>query len=459
MKAGTLFCLALNLVCVVTLVAGTVRVGGGTSDTPDFATIAEGLAAARPGDTVLVQAGIYEEKIDPPRDGRWGAPIVLLGASGKERPLLYRPPEKDDYYLVELRRKHLVIDNFIIDGGFGARDVVKIRMGADSTVIRNCEIRNGTNDGVDISGSDWILIENCEIHHMLNGSYDDQKDSHGVTGGRMRHLVIRGCDIHHVTGDCFQADPGRHLNPHWDDILIEDCDLWTGPLERDAARWKKWEVPGENAIDTKVRKPGRNEEPESVAIDDSTTPRPRLVMRNVRAWGYTRGYIGNRSVFNLKEKVEVIMDRIVVHDSEVAFRLRGLHGGAEVTVTNCLVYNCEYAIRAEHGVRNVRFYNSTFGAGVANILVNSPQANGLGPGFRMENCLTVGPLPAEASQFKSNRRAGENWFINLRNHNYGLAPGSPAEAAGVPLGIVPQDLAGSPRPSNNPSLGAFEAAK
>ena len=452
--------LASVMICVSAGMSATYMVQNGILPAGECAqdfcgSISAALASASAGDTVLIAPGTYQETIVPVRSGRLGAPIVVMSDPQGPKPVITAAGGENPQPALECRMAHIVFENLILDGNYNDRDVVVIRDGADSTVIRNCEIRNGTRDGVDISDADWLLIENCEIHHMLNGSYSDQKDAHGVTGGAMRYLTIRGCNIHHVSGDCYQSDPDRKLNPIWDHILIEDCDMWTGPLTEDAARWKKYEIPGENVVDTKVRKPGSSGMPVDAEVEDSI-PRPHLVLRNVRAWGYTRGYIGNRAVFNLKEKVEVELDRVVVHDSEVAFRLRGSLGGAHVKVTNSLIYNCEYAIRAEHGVKNVRFYNCTFGEGNANVMVRSPEKTGLGAGFEMKNCLIAGDIPPEARSEKSNLSANSDWFTNAKLHDYRLVEGSPASGAGVPLAGTEHDLFGKRRNVSRPAIGAIE---
>ncbi|MBN2289469.1 MAG: right-handed parallel beta-helix repeat-containing protein [Candidatus Glassbacteria bacterium] len=425
--------------------------GDGSESWP-FGTITEGLEAAQPGDTVLVAAGTYEEQVNPPRDGLFGAPVVLLGAAGntEDRPLVYRSPENDSYYLVDNYRKHFVIEGFILDGGFGARDVVRIRGGdADSTVLRNCEIRNSMRDGIDITGGDWILIENCKVHHHLAGTYDDQQDAHGIVASEVRHLVIRNCEICYVTGDCFQADPDRSTEPYWDDVLIEDCHLWTGPLPEDAALWKAGEIPGENAIDTKV-------EQEYSRYKD--LERPLLVLRGIKAHGWARGYIGNRAAFNIKEKVECVLDRVEVYDCEIAYRLRGSLGGALVTITNSLVYGCEKAFRVEEHVKDVHVYNSTFGLEIGQFMERSPSA-GIYTGMQIINCLfladEIPALPSMALD-SSNLAVTESSFADVSSHDYRLLPSSPAAWAGVPLAGVETDLAGDPRPVDSPSLGAYE---
>lgn len=55
----------------------------GTSSLP-FSTISQAAALAQPGDTVLVRAGIYRERVAPPRGGEPGKPIVYLAATGEE---------------------------------------------------------------------------------------------------------------------------------------------------------------------------------------------------------------------------------------------------------------------------------------------------------------------------------------------------------------------------------------
>ena len=53
----------------------------GTADRP-FLTVQKGLDAAQPGDTVLVKAGLYRERVSFPRAGQEGKPITLQGEQG-----------------------------------------------------------------------------------------------------------------------------------------------------------------------------------------------------------------------------------------------------------------------------------------------------------------------------------------------------------------------------------------
>src|SRR4051794_12760069 len=137
-----------------------------------------------------------------------------------------------------------VYEDILVDGEWTDGTLVKIT--SDNVTLRNCEIRNGKHNAVTVYAKD-VVIDSCKIHHVLAGTYDEQRDAHGITG-RPTNLTIRNCDIGLTSGDAIQFDPGR--GP-WDGVLIERCTLWTAPLPEDAAGFKKGQRPGENAVDTK----------------------------------------------------------------------------------------------------------------------------------------------------------------------------------------------------------------
>lgn len=238
-----------------------------------------------------------------------------------------------------------VYENYLVDGGWVARNLVKIS--ADDVTLRHCEIRNGRNNGVTVY-ADNVLIENCRIHHLLAGTFHDQEDAHGITG-RPRHLVIRNCEIYYVSGDAVQFDPDR--GP-WDDVLIEHCTFWTGPLAADAAGFRRDERPGENAVDTKQQE---------------SNPRSRMTIRNCLFHGWGDGQITDQAALNLKNHVEVDVVGCVLADNDIGFRLRGdtgERGGALVTIRDCAVYRSKLAVRMEDAIENLRILGLGIGEGV-----------------------------------------------------------------------------------------------
>jgi len=263
-------------------------------------------------------------------------------------------------------------ENLLVDGQWTDSTLVKIT--ADNVTLRNCEIRNGKHNAVTVYARD-VNIESCKIHHVLAGTHEDQRDAHGITG-RPTNLTIRNCDIGLTSGDSIQFDPGRG---EWDNVLIENCTLWTGPLPEDAAGFKKGQRPGENAIDTKQR------------------ARSRLTVRNCVFYGWNQpSQISNMAALNLKNHVAARIENCVFRDNEICFRVRGgagEYGGALVRIENCAVYQSQVAVRAEDGIRDLKIHRLGLGDGVGKRLV----AAGHEPGAGFEDLGEFRPPPfAEA---------------------------------------------------------------
>lgn len=252
-----------------------------------------------------------------------------------------------------------IYQNYLVDSNWQGGNRVKVS--SNDVTIRNCEIRNASGNGIGIFGRK-IVIENCRIHHLLNGSFKDQQDAHGITG-RWGDVTIRNCDIGLVSGDSIQFDPDRKSTGR---VTVENCRLWTGALPTDAARFKRGQRPGENAFDTKTMPSG---------------PRAELIIRNCLLEGWNQpGQISLMAALNLKENVTAIVENCVFSDNEVACRLRGPNrrGGAWVAVRDCAFYNCRVGIRAEEKIENLKLHRLGFGSGVARKL--HPVAGGIGKG-------------------------------------------------------------------------------
>lgn len=250
------------------------------------------------------------------------------------------------------RLKRLIIDkpgvyeNYLIDGEWGESTLVKIT--ADNVTLRRCEIRHGKHNAINVAGKN-VVIDACKIHHILAGTFKDQKDAHGITGCP-QNLTIRNCDIGLTSGDSIQFDPGR--GP-WDQVTIENCNLWTGPLADDAGGFKKGVTPGENGVDTKQR---------------TKNPRSQLTIRNCLLYGWQPpGQISNMAALNLKNHVEARVENCVFRDNEICLRVRGGtgdYGGALVSIENCAVYDSLVAIRAEDKIQDLKVKRLGIGDGV-----------------------------------------------------------------------------------------------
>lgn len=238
-----------------------------------------------------------------------------------------------------------VYENYRVDAQGRGGNIVKIT--ADDVILRNCEIFNGSGNGVGVFGT-RVVIENCHIHHLLQGTYEEQQDAHGITG-HWGDVTIRNCEISHISGDCIQFDPDRASRGS---LTIENCHLWSGPLEVDTLGFKAGQSPGENAFDSKTLPDGE---------------RNKLLIRHCHLHGWNQpSQIQNRAALNLKEHIEAEITNCVFDDNEIAIRARGpgSRGGAHVTVKDCAVFHTEVAVRAEDKIEHLEIVHLGFGPGV-----------------------------------------------------------------------------------------------
>jgi len=415
--------------------------GNGTIQNP-FNSFDAALTVAQPGDTVFVLPGIYSNAgpIKTVRGGFLGKRITIKALDSTDKPII-----KVFGNVVNIAHPFITLENLIIDAEFASSFAVKIGSAGDYTIIRGCEIRNGQRDGVDINEANNVLIENSEIHHFLSGTYNNQKDAHGIVATGQKNLIIRNSNIYYVSGDCFQTDPSRDY-PLWDNVLIENSRLWTGPLPEDAANFKAGEIPGENAVDTKIN-------PDAI----NSGYRPKITIRNVEAYGFSKGFIPDRAAFNIKEQVECLLENIIVHHNEIAFRLRGpgSRGGAYVTVINAIAYQNLKVFRIEDGIEQLHIYNGTFDNNGINIYL-SKVSGGYDPnGFDLRNSLFMGSKPSDAFH-SSNLIADASFFVNSDSFDYHLLPNSPAINSGVDISEVTVDIDGEPRNPGSYDVGADE---
>ena len=237
-------------------------------------------------------------------------------------------------------------ENYLIDSDWQGGNRVKIT--ADNVILRHCEIRNATGNGVAVFGKN-VVIESCKIHHLLNGTFENQHDAHGITGHPLK-LEIRNCDISYTSGDCIQFDPDR---TPWTNVLVENCTLWTGPLPADAGTFKAGQRPGENAFDSKT---------------PAGSPRSKIRFKNCLFHGWNQpGQIGMLAAINAKENVDITVENCVFRDNQVAFRLRGpgKTGGAQVLIKDCSIFDSQIGVRMEDKIENLKIHGLGFGPGVA----------------------------------------------------------------------------------------------
>lgn len=408
--------------------------GQGSRSAP-FGRIQSAIEAARPGDVVSVLPGTYAESLRTVRDGTADRRILVRAVEGRGSVLLTAPRT-----LLTVAHAHHEVRGFVLDAQYAAADVVVVRTPGHHFALRDTEVRRTSRDAIDIAAPDDVLVEGSLLHHALNAA-GGRRDAHGIAAGAVRRLTIRDTEIHTFSGDAIQVDPGRAA-PGWNDVTIERCRLWLGPLPNPENGFAAGVVPGENALDTKAA---------------SSLPRARLVVRDTVAFGFRAGLIGNMAAFNLKENIDATLDGVTVYDSEIGFRVRGAGGdraGALVSVRNAVVYGTAAAFRYEEAIENLRVWNTTIGRDVRRAFVAAAARR---PGLDVRNLLVLASaLPAEASH-RSNRAARPDAFTDVTVHDYTLRRGSPAIDSGVAIPEVSTDRRGVRRPQHAAwDVGAYE---
>lgn len=409
----------------------------GTSPETAWQTVAQvNRTRLSPGDTVLFQNGSqWADDLKIKSAGTEAQPLKFAGYGDGAAPVLRQ---------IVVQGDHVVVQNLTIDHQKMDDDAVTVK--AKHVTLRHLEIRNGSGDGIGARDADGLLVDDCHIHHFLSGSLTEQKDAHGIEAVAVQGLTIKNTEVHHVSGDSFQADPSRSPNVSRE-ILIENSHFWTGPLHEDFNAWQAGEVPGENAIDTKVALEGWQD-----------LPRFTLKVRNLVAHGWVEdGLHERRAVFHLKEKINAVFDGVTVYDAQIAFRITGAYGNANVTLKNGLIYQVVHAIRAEENLKDLKVYNTTFGHGIDRPLYVAVGGDGnLGSWEFRNNAFVEKNPPAEVAH-PSNKMAAATDFVNSGAQDYQLKAGSMLIDAGIPLADVSSDRKGNPRPqAAGFDVGAYE---
>jgi hypothetical protein len=427
--AGSMACLSALLVApsparaddwYVDASAGS---GGDGSSASPFQELQAGLDAAFPGDTVHAAAGNYAA-VETVRDGTESQRITIVGEPLGGAIVLA------DGRALRAQHEYHTFEGIVFDGGYGGSDCVSGN-GGHHLELLSVEIRRSGRDCIDLGEVTDVLISESSIHHCIYNEAEIN-DAHGVTGDSVFDLTIRETEIYLVTGDAFQLSPPR--DP-WGNVLIESCDLWSGPLDVDANGLAAGTVIGENAIDTKV--------------DDAETA--TLTVVDVNAWGW-QDFMTNQAAFNVKETVLATIDRTTVFDCEIAFRLRG---PATVTVSNTVVYDTDKAFRLEDGLADAFLLSSTMGDDIGTIFED---AGGDPVNLTVQNMLFLGDsVPAEASSDASNVAVSETAFIDVSSDDYHLVEGASPVDTGITLSQVLVDRDGWPRPEGpGYDIGAYE---
>ena len=437
----TLLCAALAAALFpFSTAASTVYVapgaaGDGTSGNP-FGRIADALAIAVAGDTVLLKPGVYAERLRTIRGGTSAARLVIRSEVDGKAVL-----SSASGNVVRVSHPYVTIRGLVVDAQYAPYDAVLVDSAATGLVLQYLDVKRTSKDCIDIRATANVVVERSVIHHCLNAT-NGRTDAHGIVAGAVRNLVVRDTKIHSFSGDAIQLDPGRSA-PGWDRITIERCQFWLEPLPSAENGFPAGAVAGENALDTKTL---------------ATAPRATVIVRQTEAWGFRGGLITNMAAFNIKENVDATFDGVTVSRSEIAFRLRGPgpNGGAWARVQNAVVYDVGTGVRYEDNIERVQVWNTTFGSAIPRFF---RAASSTAIGLDVRNVLFLGPASTMPGGL-GNVQATTAFFVNAASHDYRLSSSSLATDAGVAIGSVTKDRIGVLRPQGAYwDVGAYELVR
>jgi hypothetical protein len=150
--------------------------------------------AARPGDTLVLAAKTYSEKISIEVSGEAQAPITIKGA-GMGASVISGS--------VTVVGSNIVLEDLAVDVGGADDDGVDVKAPAKHVTLRRVHLQNGTGYGVRVGNDvDGVLIEGCTINNFDAGS----QDAHGVGIMTASNVTITGCEIFGNSGDGIQVN-------------------------------------------------------------------------------------------------------------------------------------------------------------------------------------------------------------------------------------------------------------
>jgi hypothetical protein len=185
----------------------------GTLSQP-FRTIAKGVSVLRPGDTLYIRAGTWNEQIDmSTKTGTAGNYITVAAYPGESVTIsttAYPFSIKGTY---SVNNAYFIFEGLILDGS-NAGNTYYWTIGNNShhIIARNLEIKNWKGNGILVQDADNIQIINCKIHDQVSVSGLPGERWYGIYYHNATNGVIEGNEIYNNPGGGMQIYPGNITN-------------------------------------------------------------------------------------------------------------------------------------------------------------------------------------------------------------------------------------------------------
>jgi hypothetical protein len=394
-------------------------------------SIQEAVNRAAPGDIIELGAGTFDETVIVA-----DRPVTIRGA-GRGQTLWTSSTSTEFVVQVKNTEGPVVFEDLTLHGEYRRlRGLSTLQYREHPITLRRVEVKEFGLDCVHFRRAHEAVVEESQIHHCLLWD-QGRRDAHGIFSDAIR-LTVRDTDIGMVSGDAVQQSPNR---TGWESLTIERSRLWTAPLAADTAGFQAGVVPGENALDTKV----------CFRAGCTQGRRPTVAIRDVVMHGWRGGLITNMAALNLKEAVDVEIDGVTIHDSEIAIRARGagslatpnLEQHARIRARNLRIHDVNVAVRAEDGIAVLDIDRMALGANVFAPFVRAPEARP--NGLSVTNSVALGDrLPREMAGGSNRAVAAAAFEAAAASLGASLAAGGARTTSGLSTAAPAQTEAARP---------------
>jgi FKBP-type peptidyl-prolyl cis-trans isomerase 2 len=196
---------------------------GGTQTSP-FRTINYAVSLLHPGDTLYIRGGTYAEALQDsiPGGTSWAMPVTVAAYPGET--VILQPPAGTSRVLMfsTSSSQYIIVSGLVLDGVNITYDTVKITWsssGGTANHIRllNCDIKNGAENNVLISGNSTHLADHneilgCTIHDNRGISTLDGTHYHGIYCSSSYNL-FQGNNVYNNTGYGIHIYQSSGVNP------------------------------------------------------------------------------------------------------------------------------------------------------------------------------------------------------------------------------------------------------
>ncbi len=334
----------------------------GTEASP-FRTLAKGVSVLRPGDTLLVKEGLYEEQLNNtiPSGESWDRPVTVRAYPNHT--VTIRPTSGPQRVITFSRdRQFIVIDGFILDGANVTIETIKVAGNADPNRLSpshiriiNNEIRNsaGANtnltyrpygSGILVANSNYVEIINNIIHHNGKTDFD-----HGIYH-RGSYGLIEGNTIYRNTGSGIKVgwDSSSIGNIVRNNLVYDNnASLSPNSAERQGRGIGVYSSTGTLVYNNLVL--GRH----FIGIDVTYGGDDARIYNNTVSISAGSGIIiGHGSSSTATARNAIVSNNIVYQQSDHAAIVN--RRGANTTIENNLTFGVNAAIRQEAGTAVIR---------------------------------------------------------------------------------------------------------